>query len=785
MDMMHRLNDMRIGTRLMIGIAVLLLLVVGTTAGVAIQQIGATAERAERAELMALFESAQASLDAEARLSSALASLAGGVPAARQAFAARDRDALREMYLPVFTTLREKFGTEQFQFHTEPATSFLRLHSPKKFGDDLSSFRQTVVATNRDGRPVSGLEAGVAGLGIRGVVPVEHEGRAVGSVEFGMDLGQRFFARFHETYGADIAFYQQTKDGFQLRAGTLDTLDAPAAEQLARAVALESPWIDVRTRAGAEKAVLLGRLADYAGNPVGVLEIAIDHAPYQVLIDHTRNLALLIGLLALGVGMCGAYVLMRGVTGPLKRAGAMVEQIGAGRLSARMTIDRSDELGELARGLNQFADHLQRDILGGLDRLSRGDLEVDVASKDAQDEIAPVMRRMRDSLSGLVQDTGGLIRAAQAGELSARGSEERYEGAYRELIAGINRLLDTVVEPIDESARVLGRVAEKDLTARMEGNYQGDFAALKASLNGALDDLDAALSQVAGGADHVASAAEQISAGSQMLAKGANEQASSLEEVSSSLHELTAMTQRNASIARESTGVANGAVDTAHRGVQLMERLSGTIARIKECSDSTARIVRTIDEIAFQTNLLALNAAVEAARAGDAGRGFAVVAEEVRSLAQRSAAAARSTAELIEGSVTSVNEGVAVNGEVVASLREIDSRIGTVREVMREIASGSEQQAQGLEQISTAVEQMNGVTQQVASNSEESAAAAEELNGQAAVMREQVAQFELRSARRRAPARHASEPAADEPAPDGGFAADEWDVPAAGVLVGR
>jgi len=247
-------------------------------------------------------------------------------------------------------------------------------------------------------------------------------------------------------------------------------------------------------------------------------------------------------------------------------------------------------------------------------------------------------------------------------------------------------------------------------------------------------------------ADQVASAANSIAAGSQSLAQGASEQASALEEVSSSLQEMTSMTRRNASSAKEARALAEGARASAEKGVDSMGRLSSAIDRIRGSANETAKIVKTIDEIAFQTNLLALNAAVEAARAGDAGKGFAVVAEEVRSLAMRSAEAAKNTAGLIDESVKNAEGGVALNQEVLRNLTEIDSQVNKVREVMVEIANGSDQQSQGIVQITAAVDQMNQVTQQNAANSEESAAAADELSSQANGLRATVAMYRLSGA---------------------------------------
>jgi methyl-accepting chemotaxis protein len=174
-----------------------------------------------------------------------------------------------------------------------------------------------------------------------------------------------------------------------------------------------------------------------------------------------------------------------------------------------------------------------------------------------------------------------------------------------------------------------------------------------------------------------------------------------------------------------------------------MQKLSAAMDAIKKSADATAKIVKTIDEIAFQTNLLALNAAVEAARAGDAGKGFAVVAEEVRNLAMRSAEAAKNTANLIEESVRNADGGVQINEDVSRNLQEIRDQIKKVSDVMAEIAAASEQQSQGVDQITTAVEQMNTVTQQTAANAEESASAAQELSAQAEEMLGMVSHFKL------------------------------------------
>ena len=252
------------------------------------------------------------------------------------------------------------------------------------------------------------------------------------------------------------------------------------------------------------------------------------------------------------------------------------------------------------------------------------------------------------------------------------------------------------------------------------------------------------------GSEQIAAAATQVSATSQTLAGGASEQAASLEETSAALEQMSGVTKRNADHAASAKGLANAARTSADRGAASVDQLNSAMVQLKGSSGEIAKIVKTIDEIAFQTNLLALNAAVEAARAGEAGAGFAVVAEEVRALAQRSASAARETAGKIESALHNSEEGSRIGAEVAESLGEIIEKVRQLDSLVAEIAQASSEQSQGIHQVNTSAVELDKVTQSNAAAAEESASAAEELNAQAAELNGLVGQlFVLIGGRRR------------------------------------
>jgi len=483
---------------------------------------------------------------------------------------------------------------------------------------------------------------------------------------------------------------------------------------------------------------------------------------------HSSSFIMVIGLVvALVVGLVLAWKLTCMITRPVGELTRIAGSIAEGDLSEKIAIQRQDEVGMLADSFRKMQQALSEKARAS-EHIANGDLSVEVQVTSERDVLGKAMVRMVESLKSMNSEVSGLTRAALDGNLEARAEAGHHQGEYASIIKGINNLLEAIVNPIREAAAVLAAASDKDLTNRVNGTFSGQLEEFKGNINSTIESLEEALMQVSEAVEQVNSASTQISSGSQSLAQGANEQASALEEISASLEQMSSMTRQNSDNANQAKELSLESRISAEEGQRAMNKMVEAIDRIKTSSDETAKIVKTIDEIAFQTNLLALNAAVEAARAGDAGKGFAVVAEEVRSLAQRSAEAAKNTAQMIEGAVRNAENGVLITSEVASALGKIAASASKTNELISEIANAAREQSQGIEQVNTAVSRLDEVTQSNASNSEESASAAEELNSQSEELHHMLAEFRLDwngNANRRpaaSPQRHAKAVAAKD-----------------------
>ncbi|MBR0596914.1 methyl-accepting chemotaxis protein [Sinanaerobacter chloroacetimidivorans] len=447
---------------------------------------------------------------------------------------------------------------------------------------------------------------------------------------------------------------------------------------------------------------------------------------------------------------------------------------------------------EISQSTNLLNYRVNR-IMDILDHVASGDLSdlqniIDGGKRSENDRVVPTLISFIESIKGLLEETNELSRSAVEGKLDARGDMSKFSGDFAMVIKGINDTLDAVVAPIEEATAVLEEMAKGNLQIKMIGDYKGDHSVMKKALNETIDNLQSYISEISDvltdigsgnlnlsitsdykgdfveiknslnniisslnqimgdindAADQVTSGSRQVSDGSQALSQGSTEQASSIEELTASIAEVAGQTKQNAVNANQASEIVTNAKEHAMTGNRQMKEMLHSMEGISQSSADISKIIKVIDDIAFQTNILALNAAVEAARAGQHGKGFAVVAEEVRSLAVRSADAAKETTELIEGSIYKVQEGTRIANNTAAALNDIVEGVDQAANLVGTIAVASNEQASGIAQINKGIEQVSQVVQNNSATAEQSAAASEELSGQAEMLKEMVSRFQL------------------------------------------
>lgn len=331
------------------------------------------------------------------------------------------------------------------------------------------------------------------------------------------------------------------------------------------------------------------------------------------------------------------------------------------------------------------------------------------------------------------------------GKLDSRMTLDGLSIDFKDIPPGINNILESILAPIEESSKVLAEMSNGNLTTYVTGDYKGDHAEIKDALNKSLDSFNEILGSLTIAVDEMQNGAGQISDASQSLSQGTSEQSASVEEISAAVTELSSQTKLATANTKKANILSFETLERSKKGSEMMKELMNSMIQIKTASGNISKIIKAIDEIAFQTNLLSLNAAVEAARAGKHGKGFAVVAAEVKSLSDRSAKAAKETADLILESVNKANAGAEIAEKTVTALSEIGRSVEEVANLMKEVTTASEEQSIALSEVEKSIHQIEEVTQNNAANSEETAAASTELAGQADSIGDMVGKFKVKT----------------------------------------
>ncbi|MCC4599677.1 methyl-accepting chemotaxis protein [Xanthomonas melonis] len=426
----------------------------------------------------------------------------------------------------------------------------------------------------------------------------------------------------------------------------------------------------------------------------------------------------------------------------------MARRHDEGQISFRMDASAfPGDFGRMARDTNELvAAHikLKMQTIHLVERYAIGDLSEDMQQLPGEKAaITAAMDQVKRNLSSMNAEIKHLAQAAASGDFSARGNAEQFQFDFRIMVESLNHLMATADGNLASLSSLLQSIAAGDLTARMSGQYQGVFAQMRDDANATAEQLAGIVGRIQQAAEAIGMASSEIATGNQDLSQRTEQQAASLEETAASMEELTSTVRQNAEHASQANQLAVGAAAVAAQGGTVVADVVATMSDIQTSSKKIAEIIGVIDGIAFQTNILALNAAVEAARAGEQGRGFAVVASEVRTLAQRSAGAAKEIKQLIDDSVDKVAQGATLVDQAGTTMAEIVASVQRVTSIMGEISSASQEQYAGIEQVNQTVTQMDETTQQNAALVEEATAAARAMEEQAQQLTQAVAVFKV------------------------------------------
>jgi methyl-accepting chemotaxis protein len=592
-------RNIGISARFVYATVLAVMVVLAITLFTTFSYMGGILSTSEKNEMNEIYDNVVSGIDSEGRLARAMSALVSGIPDVQKAFAEKDRETLHDLFVPGFAKLKKVYGVRQFQFHEPPATSYLRVHKPAKFGDDLSGFRHTVVEGNSSKNPIQGLEVGVAGLGIRGLVPVAYQGKHIGTVEFGMSFGQAFFDEYSSQNEVDLELLIDRKGNMDRFATTMEGNNLIPKDHLAQILRGESEYgrgeVD-----GKPVAYYAASIANYSGDPIGVLLVAKDRSEAADAISKLTWILFGLGLVSVTVIGLLVWMISRGVVQPICNAAQAMEGIASadGDLTVRMDESGEDEVARLSKGYNRFADKIERMVKNVSN--SAGNLSVQIGEfanlaehtksgilkqHEQTTQVATAMTQMSATVHEVAQNTTQTAEAAREADKQANSG--------REVVMDVTRSIDRLATDVGKAVETVQHVAQD---SDRIGSVLDVIRGIADQTN--LLALNAAIEAARAGEQGrgFAVVADEVRTLAKRTQDSTEEIQEMIESLQSGVNQTVSVMETSQKQAAESVEQAERAHQSLEEITQVIDSISGMSAQIATAAEEQSSVAEDINQ---------------------------------------------------------------------------------------------------------------------------------------------------------------------------------------------